>query len=401
MADVLARSGDPRAAAGVEGSRRRSPSIRSTCKPAFRASPTAPATPREVTALGAPPGPGRRPAGRAPTPPATSAPPSIPGRGARPTSSRTGSGRARRRSASSSAGRRRATTWTARPPGCSTTPPSGSTKMGRAKCSSTRSRRCSLRRPSPPSPRRSPRRARAAPAGHQARRAHLRAGAHRGEGHPHDAAPRGRRLPRDGARDPPGRRRREGPAVPEPPLVLPRGRQGLLAERVRGGHPGRPAARDRDARQGAPTFGEDRRSLRRATMARRPEPAGRDRAPEPSHHRVPPEREARLGCDPGHDARAARRHRGRPDAPRPAPASRGARPRPRSAGQGHRRPRAPALSLGPRPRPGRRGDRRPAGDHRQRRLASVRVPLPSPPARHGERCWRWRRTAWRRRRSAR
>ena len=90
---------------------------------------------------------------------------------------------------------------------CSTTRRCGSTPTARAACWSTRSSASRAPRPSASSPSSRLRRAGAQHARDQARRAHARAGARRGQADRDDAAPRGRRLHRDRARRRAARRR--------------------------------------------------------------------------------------------------------------------------------------------------------------------------------------------------
>ena len=94
-----------------------------------------------------------------------------------------------------------------------------------------------------------PGRPRPQPARHQAGRLDPRARERRRQADAHDASPRGRRLPRDRAHHRQRERGRQGQALPRPALVLPRGRQGLLAERVRRPHAEGPRRRHRDRRQ--------------------------------------------------------------------------------------------------------------------------------------------------------
>ena len=127
--------------------------------------------------------------------------------------------------------------------------------------------------------------------------------------------------------------------------------------------------------------GEERRDVRRAPLARGPEPAGGGRGGEPAHHRVLAERARRLGHLARVDAGAPRRPRGRRHAARSAPPRAGARGRARRAGDGDRRARAPRLPVGARARAGRQGDRRPPRHHGRHGLAPGGVPLHAAAAR--------------------
>ncbi len=225
---------------------------------------------------------------------------------------------------------------------------------------------------------------RPSPPRHQAGRSHPRARAGVRQADADAPAPRGRRLHRAGARHAAGRRRRPRPRVPRSALVLPRGRQGLLAERVRRHHARRPRAGDRGAWQRAASPGQAARHVRGAPLARRPEPARGARARKPAHHRVLAERPGRVGRVARSRARAHGRTRDRRDSRRPAAAREGAGDRARRSRVGDRRTCAPRLSLGARARPGDERhprDRRPARDHGRGRLAAVGVPLHAAPAR--------------------
>ena len=268
IADVLARAGDPSAArrAAREGAREEPRGRRRRAS----ASPIAPTRKGDTTALRRALAEALQAGAKGTEDPRGDRAP----RGREPTSSRTAR-RPQGRSASSRPGRRPASTWTATPRASSTTRrlwvhPDGSSEMleheilrmqsqeaidqgGRAEAAGG---------PRPP------------PARHQARRLDARARARRRQADADDAAPRGRRLRRDRAHHATAERRRPGQALPRPALVLPRGRQGLLAERVRRAH-AEGQQRSRSRRVGNVPTPDDARDghVRRAALARRREPA--------------------------------------------------------------------------------------------------------------------------------
>ena len=224
-----------------------------------------------------------------------------------------------------------------------------------------------------------------------------------GQADAHDAAPRGGRLHRDRARDAASGRRRQRTRVPRPAwffreadkgywrsefvVVAPTNRE--LEIETRGNVP--------------PPADEGARHLRRAPVARRPEPARGARAGETSHHRVPAERARRLG-------RLARRRRSRGSSISRATRRRSIRAFARRSLEIVRGVPATATDERARllyrwvarARPGGQGDQ----DGRRvvtggSGLAAGGVPLPAAPARHRERARAREEPSRRCRRSAR
>ncbi len=179
----------------------------------------------------------------------------------------------------------------------------------------------------------------------QARRPRARARDRPRQGDDHHAAPGDRRLHRDRDHHHAARRRPGRPALRGAALVLPRGEDPLLPQRV---HHHLPKNRPLDIETGGtvprPEVSESG-ALVHAPLARRQEPGAARGDGERPHPGVLAQRAHRLGHQPRGHGRAHGRRRVRRDPARPAPGARGRGDHPRRDGASRRA--APPAEDGP------------------------------------------------------